>query len=366
MNKIPDLDKIKSYSAALASKLSNEYFSTHDQVIGEHLLSFSTHKQLNLIIIKRLYRSWLIEIENLKNPYFNYQAPEVQIALKDFTNVLSKHIAIQKNEFSILLKKSIKDLILLLLFPDAYIEKEYRELAYFAKLSDEKKYYKVYTNLFQDLLNAYQNNTQLIIQDFTKGYAFDHLKNDIEAAAALEQLNLLSRFDEKDFEVPINPLFAKLKNEEPAAEQLVPSNPAIASAAPIKEEITVPEKVDIPVEKEISKPVAASKPLESQTNLRFNENLKAGQDSTIADRLSKSKIDDMKSAIPLNLKFLFINLLFEGNADAYNESLTIIDQSSSAAQARQTIQSKYSALYHWNKHEEEAEEFFKLIERKFN
>jgi hypothetical protein len=93
--------------------------------------------------------------------------------------------------------------------------------------------------------------------------------------------------------------------------------------------------------------------------------LKASQESSIADRFSKSKIEDIKSSIPLNLKFLFINILFDGNSVDYNTALNEIEQAESIDKVKELLHRNYSEKYKWSNHSEEAEEFLKIIERKF-
>ncbi len=54
----------------------------------------------------------------------------------------------------------------------------------------------------------------------------------------------------------------------------------------------------------------------------LNEKIQKGKtDKSISSRMQKNAIKDLKSAIGINEKFLFINELFKGNMKEYNESI---------------------------------------------
>jgi len=101
--------------------------------------------------------------------------------------------------------------------------------------------------------------------------------------------------------------------------------------------------------------------------LTINDHLKqSGQTgNSIAERLSKSKIEDIKSSIPLNLKFLFINVLFDGKVNEYNDALLHIEECSDFETTQKVLIDTYSKKNKWDSRVEERDEFFKIIERKF-
>lgn len=68
-------------------------------------------------------------------------------------------------------------------------------------------------------------------------------------------------------------------------------------------------------------------------------------DQTLADRMQLKPISDLKTAIGLNDKFQFINDLFEGSADRYNEAVNLLNSCSSGNEAGQLfadLKSRYS------------------------
>ena len=61
--------------------------------------------------------------------------------------------------------------------------------------------------------------------------------------------------------------------------------------------------------------------------ISLNEKLSASQtDKSIAAKLQKNPIKDLKAAIGINEKFKFINELFEGNLQKYNDGITKLNE----------------------------------------
>ncbi len=70
-------------------------------------------------------------------------------------------------------------------------------------------------------------------------------------------------------------------------------------------------------------------------------------DQTLADRMQLKPISDLKTAIGLNDKFQFINDLFEGSADRYNEAMSLLNTCSSGSEADQLFADLHSR-YNWD------------------
>ncbi|MBL7905500.1 MAG: hypothetical protein JNL22_10810 [Bacteroidales bacterium] len=87
-------------------------------------------------------------------------------------------------------------------------------------------------------------------------------------------------------------------------------------------------------------------------------------DRTIADRIQLKPISDLKSAIGINEKFQFINELFEGSAERYNEALNLLNNCSSAAEAMQLV-ADFKARYNWDAHEPSAGRLIEFITRRY-
>jgi hypothetical protein len=70
-------------------------------------------------------------------------------------------------------------------------------------------------------------------------------------------------------------------------------------------------------------------------------------DQSLSDRMQLKPISDLKAAVGLNDKFQFINELFEGSADRYNEAMNLLNSCSSASEADQLF-ADLNARYDWN------------------
>jgi hypothetical protein len=141
----------------------------------------------------------------------------------------------------------------------------------------------------------------------------------------------------------------------PAQQANVEKLVKISPPAETKAEIEQPKTAEIPTH-------PSPKPA-----ISINDQIKqtAQTGNSIAERLSKSKIEDIKSSIPLNLKFLFINVLFDGKVNEYNDALSHIEECSDFETTQKVLIDTYSKKNKWDSRAEERDEFFKIIERKF-
>ena len=347
-----DKSTIQSYGVALSEKLVNEFFSSKDVIKGEEIVRFTEIEQLNFFILMNLFDRWKDEISRLKSPYFNYEEEEVALALKSFVNKVSRHIAVRKEFFKPLVQKSIVDTLTYLLSPVEFIEQEINKAERIAKrdLTDKQKFFKLYKDTIQLWLNK-----------------VDLLPGEYPATAEVVELykSVVSRQHVVQYSDPVVDKFNQL---------LKLTLPVAASQQPTVESLVkkvAPEPVKTFDEPRVNVPI--SKPVEgnmnesfSKTHLTLNEKLKNAQvGNSIAERLSKSKIEDIKSSIPLNLKFLFINVLFDGKVIEYNDALSLIEECSDFETAQTALAEKFSKKNKWDAHTEELNEFYQIIERKF-
>jgi hypothetical protein len=87
------------------------------------------------------------------------------------------------------------------------------------------------------------------------------------------------------------------------------------------------------------------------------------QSSRVADAMHQSKISDLKKAIGINEKFLFINELFEGSMQAYTETIEKLNNSSDITQAKQLLEPLHMK-YNWNSSIVAYQKLMDLVERK--
>jgi len=86
---------------------------------------------------------------------------------------------------------------------------------------------------------------------------------------------------------------------------------------------------------------------------------------TVADKLHRNPITDLKSAIGINEKFLFVNQLFEGNLQQYSAAIEKINTVQDLQAARQ-IAADLAGQMNWDDNNEHVKNFMELLERRFS
>ena len=111
---------ILSYSEKFSQIFCDSFFVKEDFISGEQILSLTNIRQVNLFVLKSIFEKWQQESSSLYSPFFDYNIPEVQKALKELMNILSRNISINRENFEPLLTQAVDDTITLLLAPDEY------------------------------------------------------------------------------------------------------------------------------------------------------------------------------------------------------------------------------------------------------
>jgi hypothetical protein len=91
----------------------------------------------------------------------------------------------------------------------------------------------------------------------------------------------------------------------------------------------------------------------------------SNKESTLFEKHSRSKIEDIKTAFTLAQKFLFIRELFKGESEEFNKALEAINKSSDRRSAMDMLRNNYGGKYKWDPEKEEVKEFYEIVERKF-
>ncbi|MCU0415672.1 MAG: hypothetical protein MUE33_00670 [Cytophagaceae bacterium] len=340
------LDKqvIQSYSVALSEKLCNDYFADKNTIGGEGILRFTEIEQLNLFLLLHLYDRWKEEMQRIRSPYFDYEHPEVAQALKTFVNKLSKYISVKKEFFRPLVQKSVVDTLTYLLHPAEYIEQEFGKtnLVLTEDVKEKEKFYKLYKDDFAHWVDQLSIKTEWTGTEAIAAYKLFAPKAPVVQYSdpTVEKFNRLLKLN-----IPI-----------PTPQQAKVERIVIPTDVP-KEEKTKAENT----------PKTTLNAAFEKTQATVLDTLKEakGSSGTLAEKFTKTKIEDLKTSIPLNMKFLFINTLFDGKAQEYNEALNQMEHYSTFDAAKQFLTEKYSVKYLWHMRSAEVEEFFEIVERKF-
>lgn len=99
--------------------------------------------------------------------------------------------------------------------------------------------------------------------------------------------------------------------------------------------------------------------------LSVNERLAAEKKESVAEKLQHTKIDDLRTVIGINQKFLFMNDLFEGEKAHYDTTIDKINSLDSKSDVIQYIDNEISSKFNWDNTNESVQAFKALIDRKF-
>jgi len=307
---------IDAYSKALAKQLSQSFFSNSSHISGKEILELSPNKQINLMVLKNLFKKWKKENAKLQSPYFDYHSHEVKKAMKDFMNTLSRHIHVKKEHFEPLLKESIKDSVLLAFSPYDFYSKEINQRddsrLRLSDLKDLKKYIKFNAFLLEGLIEHFEShNEEVVFND-----------------AAFEMFNEVCSNSEEQ-PADIQPLLAEFSKTLPLS------------------------LADIYLEEE------------KEGAGMLNEKLQTKEKQTLADKLSKSGGKSIMKMLTLNQRFMFVNELFNGNQDQFLSAIEQIDNMDNHKEASSHVKKSLADKYNWDMETEEVEEFMELIDKRF-
>ncbi|SMG44184.1 hypothetical protein SAMN05661096_03103 [Marivirga sericea] len=307
---------IDAYSKALAKQLSQSFFSNSSHISGKEILELSPNKQINLMVLKNLFKKWKKENAKLQSPYFDYRSDGVKKAMKEFMNTLSRHIYVKKEHFEPLLKESIKDSILLAFSPYDFYSKEINQRddsrLRLSDLKDLKKYIKVNNFLLDGLIEHFESHKE------------DIVFNDM----AFEMFNEVCSNSEEQPD-DIQPLLIEFSKTLPLS------------------------LADIYLEEE-----------KEETGI-LNESLQSTKGQTLADKLSKSGGKSIMKMLTLNQRFMFVNELFEGNQNLFLSAVEQIDAMANYKEAAAHIKKSFADKYDWDMETEEVQEFMELLEKRF-
>jgi len=160
---------------------------------------------------------------------------------------------------------------------------------------------------------------------------------------------------EQTQQISILDLENEIKKEEPKPE------------TPVVPKVEVKEEIKTPVQVEVPKVVETPQVQQNITPSSLNEKLQQSQQqkTSLAEKLQKKPISDLKTAIGLNQKFLFMNDLFEGENAAYNDALNQLNNFSSMDDAKNYLLT-LGTKYNWDLESDSVVQFTDLVERRYS
>lgn len=97
----------------------------------------------------------------------------------------------------------------------------------------------------------------------------------------------------------------------------------------------------------------------------LNERLKQSK-TEVSEKLTEGPIKDLKKAIGVNDRFLFISELFRGDEAMYERSIKTINNFSIFPEAEYWIKRELKLKIGWNENEEVVKQFDQLVRRRFS
>ncbi len=316
------LEAIALYSDAYADKMLKKFFTGKSRITGQEVLLFSDIQQINLFIVRELFKTWQEEIKKLKSPFFDYENLVVKEALETFVNVLSKNISIDEQHFAPLLKKSVSQTLLVIFNPYDY---------------------------FSMIISG--ANTKMSVDTFREDLKYLRINK-----APLEKL--LLHFDEKQVkELSGNEAFAMLDHileEVNFTPEDVDSFITRFSAV----EKLDPENLYIKINEPLSVTKPASVKPEKST---LHQSLTHEPKATLGDNFRK--IDRIKDRLTINQKFMFTKVLFHGDFELFSKAIDDLDRLADMPAALKYVERLYDE---WDRESEEFHEFMEMVEKRFS
>jgi hypothetical protein len=334
------LEAIALYGDAYADNVLKRFFTSNEKITGQEILSLCNVQQVNLFVVRELFKAWKEETRRLKSPYFDYEHPEVKEALDNFINIISQHISIQRAHFAPLLKKATSQALMVIFDPyDFYsliITGKNNKLEV-DSFREEIKYLKINKAPLEGMLQKLEEKG---IKEISGNEAFATLD------VILEEVN----FTPEDVEQYLEKFSA-----------IVPLDPASFYVQRTPE----PEKKPVAVQKEPvppkPEPIRVNQPKANvQQPVQNNDKPNRPAQSPVNNL---QKIAKIKDSLTINQKFMFTKVLFHGDFDLFSKAIERLDQFDNLNAALRYIDDEYAST--WDNDSEEFHEFMELVERRF-
>jgi hypothetical protein len=149
------------------------------------------------------------------------------------------------------------------------------------------------------------------------------------------------------------------------------AEPVAIVELPVAVQPPVAEKPTPVAQPELFKPMV-TKPEPAKTEgdqiLTFNQKMsaqKAERENGLSAQVNALPVNDLKSAINLNDKLLYIKDLFNGYSLAYSEAIEIVNRFNTFEEAERFLKTNYVAKNNWDSKAATAEKFYALLRRRY-
>lgn len=336
------LDAIAAYGDAYADKVSKGFFSSRNKISGSEILSLSNVPQINMFVVRELLLTWQEETKKIKSPYFDYENAEVKEALNNFMTVLSNHISVSEEYFLPLLKKAVRQTLLVIFNPYDFFSilvtgrNNKIELSQF---KEEIKYLKINK---APLARLVQKLEEKGLKELSGNEAF----------AILDQILEEVNFTPEDLEEHIRQFSLTLP--------LDPSSFFPAKEPNVPHEDQSPKELNSKAERKMY----VNEPLKEKEggNLRsiLNDRMQSSPRPAVYSNFQR--ITKIKDNLSINQKFMFTKVLFYGDFESFSRAIDELDQLPDMDAALQYLEKQST---NWDRESREFHEFMEMVEKRF-
>jgi len=327
------LEAISLYGNAYADKVLNAFFSDKSRISGKEILKLSNVQQVNLFVIKELFKSWKEETRKQKTVFFDYEAEEVKEALAQYMNVLSNHILIESSHFRPLFKKAVSQTLMVIFNPYdffAMLIQGKNNLLEVQAFKEELKYLKVNKKPLERMLQKLEERNVAELAGNEAFAVLDEILEEVnftpeDVEEYVRQFSEVAVLDPAKFFVPTLPVVET--KHEPVVEKPAHQNPIAPPLETKKQEV-------------VSNGV---KPQAVMDNLR--------------------KISKIRENLSINQKFMFTKVLFYGDFESFSRVIDELDQLSNLREALEFLEPHSTT---WDRDSKEFHEFMEMLEKRFS
>ncbi|HRH59091.1 MAG TPA: hypothetical protein PL045_00865, partial [Chitinophagaceae bacterium] len=133
----------------------------------------------------------------------------------------------------------------------------------------------------------------------------------------------------------------------------------------VAEEVLPQPVENIPPQKIIIEPAAEINEVIAKEELSLNDKLKTTA-TELGSKLQETPVKDLRKAIGINDRYLFITELFRGDEAMFDRSLKTINTFSNGAEAEYWIQRELKVKLGWTEDSEAVQQFDQLVRRRFS
>lgn len=192
----------------------------------------------------------------------------------------------------------------------------------------------------------------VVINPVTESDSYDFIRHDPQVSNDSHDFNISSHAEEPaPPHVDLTPVFNEAKEEQPADynsstnEYAEPVHIAPAEPEPIISEIAKPE---------VEQPLTLNQRLSAQLHPQTPVHVAPGQ-----------AVSDIKAAISMNDKLLFVKDLFNGYGMAYTEAIELVNRCKIFDEADRFLKSNYVVKNSWGDKPNTVDKFYAILHRRF-